>query len=192
MNLTFTLTKLGGGVVIKGDSPTIHKVERLLTRTAIESHACYDNGMCMILSRYFEKKGAVVDWITLIAGVAALRHSLGYRLNRENHALMCLLEYEISNALCKILGEQSKDAVESTLYSLYGLSDRVCGGKVESRMVYLYLLKTQAARKEELLKIIQSISPTLQYLDRDYRARFEGLNQSQLHYPAGTEFEYTL
>jgi|GEM_PF-3013647 len=192
MYLSLIPTKLGGGVVIKGDSLTINKVERLLTRTAIESHSCYDNGMCMTLSRYFEEKSRAVDWVTLIAGLTALRNSLGYRLNKENHALICLLEYEVSNALYIFLGEHTHAEVDDALNSLYGLNDQLCGEVIESRMVYLYLLKTPEYRKKELLNIIKSISPILRFSNRDYLKRFEGLSSSQLNYPAGATFEYEL
>ena len=192
MHLAFTPTKRGGGVYINGDSATIQKVERLLTRTAIESHICDDNGMCMTLSRYFEKKDDVVDWITLITGIAALRGSLGYRLSRENHALLCLLEYEISEALCKPPMKLSKDVVEHILDSLHGISDQFGGEKIESRMVYLYLLKTPSARKKELVNILVSIVPALQILDKGYSLRFQELNRYLLEYPAGTEFKYEL
>lgn len=186
-----TPTKLKGGVTIKGDASTIRKFERLLARTAIESHACDDDGLCMTLSRYFEKNGGTVDWVTLIAGVAALRGSLGYRLNKENHALMCVLEYEVCEVLCKTLDHLDRSLIEHVLNSLHNLNDRIGGEKVESRVVYLYLLKTAEARQAELLKIIESVSPIYQYLDRDYAKRFEGLRREHLTYEL-TEFEYTL
>ncbi|MDI5833271.1 hypothetical protein OCF84_20905 (plasmid) [Shewanella xiamenensis] len=192
MYLTLIPTKLKGGVTIKGDASTIRKVERLLARTAIESHACDDDGLCMTLSRYFEKNGCTVDWITLIAGVAALRGSLGYRLNKENHALMCVLEFEVCEVLCKTMDHLDRSLIEQVLNSLHNLNDRIGGEKVESRMVYLYLLKTAEARQAELLKIIKSVSPSYQNLDSDYVKRFEGLRREHLSYKAGTEFEYTL
>lgn len=192
MHLTLIPTKLKGGVTIKGDTSTIRKFERLLARTAIESHACDDDGLCMTLSCYFEKNGCTVDWITLIAGVAALRGSLGYRLNKENHALMCVLEYEVCEVLCKTLDHLDRSLIEQVLNSLHNLNDRIGGEKVESRVVYLYLLKTAEARQAELLKIIESVSPIYKCLDRDYAKRFEGLRREHLTYEAGTEFEYTL
>ena len=45
MHLIITPTKLCGGVLIEGDSSTLRMVERLLTRTAIESYACDDSGI---------------------------------------------------------------------------------------------------------------------------------------------------
>lgn len=192
MHLTLTPTKLKGGVTIKGDASTIRKFERLLARTAIESHACDDDGLCMTLSHYFDKNGCTVDWITLIAGVAALRGSLGYRLNKENHALMCVLEYEVCEALCKTLDHLDKSLIEQALNSLHILSDRIGGENVESRIVYLYRLKTAETRQAELLKIIKSVSPMYQDLDRYYAKRFEGLRREHLSYKSGTEFEYTL
>ena len=191
MQLTFIPTKLAGGVVIKGDNPTIRKIERLLARTAIESYACDDNGMCMTLSRYFEKKNDTVDWITLITGIAALRHSIGYRLSREDHALMCILEHSVFEALCKTLTEKAEN-VEAVLDSLYGFNDQLHGKYVESRMTYLYLLKEPETRKEELLKILQSMSPTLKHMVRDYSEQFKELNSDMLTYAAGQKFEYEL
>lgn len=193
MHITFNLTKLGGGVFIKGDEQSLLKVERLLVKTANESHNSYSDGACMMLTPYFEKKRRrPVDWITLVAGVAALRNSNGYVLSRENHALICLLEYELSNALSKALGSDKEDKIESVLYSLSCFSDHIGGEKVESRVVYLYLLKTPEARKAELLSIIMSLSPFLVRLDGLSVKKFEGLNHSSLYYDAGKEFQYEL
>lgn len=192
MHITFVPTKLSGGVTIKGDANSIGKVERLLARTAIESHIDDNDGLCMTLSRYFEGRSKPVDWVTLVAGVSALRTSLGYRLSRERHAVMCLLEHEINEALCKTLKHIPRDTIEHTLDDLIGISDRSEGSLIDSRVTYLYLLKTPEARKAELLKILQSFSPTLKYLDRGYSERFKGLKSCQLSYPAGTEFQYPL
>lgn len=191
MQLTLTPTKLAGGVVIKGDRATLHSIERLLTRAAIESHICDDAGMCMTLSRYFEKKRDTVDWVTLISGVAALRHSLGYRLSKKNHAILCMLEHLIFEAMCKTISE-TPETIEETLDSLHGLNDRFDGRYIESRVTYLYLLKAPKKRKAELLKILQSLSSTLKYMNKEYNEQFEGLNMEMISYLAGTEFQYEL
>lgn len=88
-----------------------------------------------------------MDWITLITGIAALRHSIGYRLSRENHALMCILEHSVFEAICKTLPEKAEN-VEAILDSLYGFDDQFHGKDVESRMTYLYLLKEPETRKK--------------------------------------------
>lgn len=188
MNLSFTPTKLSGGVTIKGDVATLRKVERLLTITALESQACDDEGMCMTLSLYFGKKIDKVDWVTLIAGVAALRNSLGYRLSKENHAIICLLEFLLFEALCKTI-DDAPEEIESVLNSLRGLNDLSCGHHIESRMVYLYQLQTSVNRKAHLLKIIHSFSPCI---DKEYAERFKGFNRMALCYPAGKDFKYEL
>lgn len=191
MNLSFTPTKLAGGVTIRGDAATLRKAERLLTRTAIESHACDDNGMCMTLSRYFEKNGDKVDWVTLVAGIAALRHSLGYRLSKENHSIVCTLEFLLFDALCKKLDNPPED-IELVLDSLYGLSDRFNGPLIESRMAYLYLLQSSEKRKAELLQIIRSLTTQGNILNKEYSYRFDGIDRMSLCYPAGTDFKYEL
>jgi hypothetical protein len=116
MHLTFTPTDLAGCVIIKGDNATISKVENLLKITALNSHVCDDNGMCMILSLFFEKQNQLVDWVTLVSGVSALRNSLGYRLSKEDHAIVCLLEYLTFDALCTTLPELP-ETIEAKLSS---------------------------------------------------------------------------
>lgn len=193
MELSFTPTKKAGGVLIKGDATTLSKVERLLTRTAIESHACADDGFCMILSRYFERNREVVDWVTLVAGVCTLRNSMGYRLSRENHALICLLEHLTYEALCALL-PKSAEQIDTLLTSLYSLNDFSFKGSLESRVVYLHLLKTARSRKAELLDVLSSLNMTLSWPDlgRDYCERFEGLRYGQLSYGPGEKFQYPL
>jgi len=177
MQLYLTPTAHGGGVTIKSDAQTARKIERLLVNTALNSHNCHDDGLCMKLSSAFERsnKPKTVDWIILIAGVSALRSSLGYCLSRENHALLCLLEHEVFEAACTFV--EDREAVEEVFNQLK-ISDYIGGAKVESRTVYLYLLKTQEARKAELLNIIKSLNVMQELFMQDYNERFEGLNFS--------------
>lgn len=191
MKLTITPTKLAGGAVISGDVKTLRKIERLLTRTAIDSHCCHDNGLCMTLSRYFEKNNDTVDWVTLVFGLSALRNSLGYVLSKENHALMCMLEHLTFEALCRLLPKRRED-IEVTINGLYGLNDYLIKNEAESRMVYLYILKDPDVRKDELLNILRSVSLTLRHLNKGYDASFKGLNRERLVYPYNEEFKYPL
>jgi len=191
MKLSFAPTKLGGGVTITSDVATLRYIERLLTRAAIESYSCDDNGMCMTLSRYFERNKETVDWVTLVAGVACLRTAIGYKLNRKDHAIICLLEYLLFAALCKVLNEP-EEQIESVLESLHGLNDHTFDLSIEPKMTYLYLLKDPELRKEELLAIIKSLSPVFGRLDKKYDEKFKGLNREMLIYSSGTEFQYEL
>ena len=191
MDLSITPTKLCGGVLIEGDSSTLRMVERLLTRTAIESHACDDSGICMTLSRYFEQNGRTVDWVTLFAGVSALRNSMGFRLSRKDHALICTLEFLVHEALIKLL-PKAESQIDNLLDSMYGFHDLLHGGACESRMVYLYLLKTPGKRKSELLKILSSLSPVFRHTYAAYSVQFEGLHRDMLTYPSGEKFKYPL
>lgn len=191
MELSFTATKLAGGVIIKGDPVTLRSVERLLTRTSIDSHCCWDDGMCMVLSRYFESNNKTVDWVTLISGITCLRSAIGYKLSRKDHAIICLLEYLMFDALCNLLN-QDPEKIESALESLYGLNDRSINPSVEPQMVYLYLLKDPELRKSELLKIIESLSPVFGIVDKKYNENFKGLNRYMLNYSPDEKFQFEL
>lgn len=192
MHLSFTPTPNGGGVAIQGDRDTLRKIERLLTQTAMNSHACLEYGFCMTLSRYFEelKSPCSVDFITLIAGVSALRHSLGYRLSREDHALICLLEHLTFEAYCQVTGADS-DSADALFKTFYGLNDYGSFALFESRRVYFYLLKTKNARVAELPTILLSLLSSSVDASR-WQQKFDGLNDDMLLYPANERFQYEL
>ncbi|MEF1338739.1 hypothetical protein REH81_18440, partial [Vibrio rotiferianus] len=113
MFLTFIPTRRGGGVKIEGDDETFALIERLLTRHAMDSYACYEDGVCMALSRYFEKdRTHTIDWITLFVGIGVLRSSIGYNTTKQNHALICCMEYELLRALGLFLKIDPETLVE--------------------------------------------------------------------------------
>lgn len=191
MDLNFTPTRKGGGVVIHGDDETLHLIERFLTKQALKSKCCYEDGACMSLSRYFEKgRSKTVDWVTLFYGITVLGSSLGYCNTRQENALLALLEYSLESSLLKFLKVDTK-----ALYNLFHINkdytDLIYFGW-ESRMVYLYLLKTAAKRRNELLKILNSFNPASQVLDRKYVSQFDGLNIRYLDFKSGTKFQYDL
>lgn len=194
MQLSFSLTDFGGGVRIHGDAETLNLIERLLTRTAIEAHSLDDNGAVMVLSRYFESDGREVDWVTLVIGVAMLRNALGYRLTKQQHSLVCLLEYLVEKALKERLPDSVVD-IESLLESFYGISDawyQRSKTSVESRMVYLYLLKSKNQRTDYLLRILKSLSPTLSCSVKGDIANYTDLTTLDIAYPCGEEPLYPL
>lgn len=191
MKLSFVATTLGGGVTITGDVKTLSSIEILLRKTAIDSHACDDSGHCMALSQYFEKKKNTVDWITLVAGIVCLRSSIGYKLSRKDHAIICLLEYLLFDALCGVLSEPV-EAIDGLLRSLHGLNEHSLDSNVESKVVYLYLCRENETRKNELFKLISSLNPMFGRVDNKYNKQFTGLNRDMLSYSAGEEFLYTL
>lgn len=192
MRLTFTPTKLAGGVKIGGDVKTLRKVERLLTRTALDAYNCYNNGLCMELSRYFEKNGETVDWVTLVAGISALRKALGYQLSRENHALICLLEYLTFEALTKVLNE-SEEEINTMLDRLQdSVCDPITRKLAEKSMVYLYLLQTSERRKSQLFLILDNLGFWGKTLYKDFNTELEGLNRDMLNHSIHETFQYEL
>lgn len=197
MKLEFIPTKLAGGVVIKGDKHTLNKIVRLLEDTEYNSHICFSGGACSTLAKYFFKNNETVDWVTLIAGIAILRNSLGYCLSRESHALICLLEHLSFNALCKTLDNEASE-IERVLELISGLSDYSGNssfgfdGLIEHRMVYLYLLKTPERRKAELLKILSSLSIIDKVVNPEYGRQFKQYKRELLCYSCDEPFQYEL
>lgn len=191
MDLNFTPTRKGGGVVINGDNETLHLIERLLTKHAMQSKCCFEDGVCMSLSRYFEKdRTKTVDWVTLFSGITVLRSSLGYCNTRQEDALLALLEYSLEESLLKFL-KVDTETLHNVFYINTGYSDHIYSGW-ENRMVYLYLLKTAAKRRNELLKILNSFNPIPQVLAREYVRQFDGLHIGYLDFKSGTKFQYDL
>ncbi len=192
MNLIFIPTRRGGGVKIEGDDETLALIERLLTRHAMDSYACYEDGCCMALSRYFEKdRTHTVDWITLFVGIGVLRTSIGYNTTKQNHALVCCMEYELLRALSLFL-KMDLETLDDDFEWSKGISDYMLEDDWYSRLVYLYKLKTATKRRRELLSIIDSLSPMFRGINKNYCKRFDGLSLRDLDYPAGTKFEFDL
>ncbi|WP_063664841.1 hypothetical protein [Aliivibrio fischeri] len=191
MDLNFTPTRKGGGVVIRGDDETLHLIERLLTKHAMQSKCCFEDGVCMSLSRYFENgRSKPVDWVTLFCGITVLRSSLGYCNTRQEDALLALLEYSLEESLLKFL-KVNAGAINNIFNINKGYTDLIYVGW-ESRMVYLYLLKTAAKRRSELIKILNSFNPIPQVLDREYVRQFDGLHIGYLDFKSCTKFQYDL
>lgn len=190
MNLDFVPTKRGGGVKIDGDERTLHLIERLITKHAMNSKCCFEDGVCMTLSRYFEKdRSKTVDWVTLYYGVTVLRSSMGYFNTREEEALISLLEFLVEKSLASFLKESEQ--ISDLFYTHKGYTDLILDGW-ESRMVYLYLLKTATQRRKELLRILTSFDPIPTVLDKDYVKQFKELHIGYLDYGVGEKFEYVL
>lgn len=146
MNLDFVPTKRGGGVKISGDEHTLHLVERILTKHGMNSKCCFEDGVCMALSRYFEKGSSkTVDWVTLYFGITALRSSMGYCNTRKEEALISLLEFLVEKSLASFLKDQN-ERINDLFYTHKGYTDQILDGW-EGRMVCLYLLKTAPQRR---------------------------------------------
>ena len=192
MYLLLKPTQKGGGVSITADEETMDLVERLLTNHAMNSYCCWEDGSCMALSRYFDKdRSHVVDWVTLIVGLTVLRTSIGYFASKQDHALVCCLEYQLQHALSQKLNLEP-EVIDSELNRLKGFGDDIFGDIWYSRLVYLYKLKTSTNRKRELLAIIRSLDPMSQVLDKEYIKSFKDLTLADLDYPAGTKFSFDL
>lgn len=192
MQLSFKPTKLGGGVRISTDLETRSQIERLLTKTSIYSDCCSDSGSCMLLSRYFEKRNDVVDWVTLVCGVVILRKSLGYVLTKRVRALLALLEYETFNALLVFLGSENEESIEMSLKELSLLDDLKCSYDQEKAMVALYLSKTRSARKANLLPFLSTLHSFQKAEGKRIKQEIAGYSHAMLIYSAGSEFEFPL
>nr|WP_176703898.1 hypothetical protein [Vibrio sp. 04Ya108] len=154
-------------------------------------HCCFEDGVCMTLSRYFEKmRQKDVDWVTLYFGITTLRTSLGYNCSKQEHALIALLEYQLENALTTFLKLKNQD-LEPLFFAHKGYNDYILNGW-ESRMVYLYLLKTAAKRRKELLFILKSFDPYHIVKNKEYTEQFNDYHISDLDYDVGKKFEYEL
>ncbi|MGR5178881.1 hypothetical protein [Vibrio mediterranei] len=192
MHIEFNPTRRGGGVTIKGDEETIHLIERLLTKHAMKSQCCYEDGACMALSRYFEpNKNKAIDWITLTVGITVLRTSLGYNNSKQDHALITALEYQLQQALCSLL-KVDAETIDCVLEHFKGYSDHTFKDDWYGILVYLYLLKTAKNRKRELLSLLKFLDPIYRALNKEAATKFDNLSLASLDYPAGTKFEYDL
>ncbi|BBM67953.1 hypothetical protein VA249_45990 (plasmid) [Vibrio alfacsensis] len=192
MNIEFKPTRRGGGVTIKGDDETIYLIERLLTKHAMQSQCCYEDGACMALSHYFNPdKNESVDWITLVVGITVLRTSLGYNCSKQDHALITAIEYQLQRALCSVL-KVDTETIDDVLGVFKGYSDHTFNDDWYGIMVYLYLLKTAKNRKRKLLSLLKFLDPIYRALNKEEATKFDNLSLTSLYYPAGTKFEYEL
>lgn len=191
MQLSFSLTENAGGVIIEGDKYTLHNIERLMTNTALDSHCCTDYGVLASLGTYFEGNGREVDWVTIVAGVSVLRTSVGYNLIKKEHALVCLLEYLIEDALKRLLPGSESD-IENVLSAMRGVDDYSLKDDPITRMVYLIKLKTAENRKRYLLRILSSLSLTLFFAVRQDTKHYDNLSRADISFPPGRENPYPL
>ncbi|MGR5451949.1 hypothetical protein ACP3V3_19745 [Vibrio sp. PNB22_3_1] len=191
MHLKFIPTRFGGGVKIEGDTETLHAIERLLTQHAMDSHCCFKDGACLYLSKHFEKNDtAPVDWVTLFCGITTLRSSAGFLLNRQEQALITTLEYELECALCQFLKTEPQE-IAALFVQQAGHNDHIYHNW-ESRATYIYLLKTAAARRKELIKILESLCPMNRGRHKDFIKNFEHFSFDMLDYTYGERFQFPL